>query len=69
MLNGKSSIQRAVLTVKGHNGAKLTLVTFVDGDYGILRNNEFLDGCRWRYNDLDACIHRLLSLADGDEMQ
>jgi hypothetical protein len=69
MLNGGSPIRRVVLTMKGEDGTELALVTFIDEDYGIVRNGEPLDGCRWHHSQLDACIHRLLSLAKGQETQ
>lgn len=69
MLFGKRPIQRAVVTLRGPEGEILSLVTFTDGAYGITRNGEPLDGCRWAEEELDACVTRLLRLAgkmDGD---
>jgi hypothetical protein len=63
MLFDKRPIQRAVVTIRGTDGATLSLVTFTDGAYGIARNGEPLDGCRWPEEELDACIARLLRLA------
>jgi hypothetical protein len=63
MLFGKRPIQRAVVTIRGTDGATLSLVTFTDGAYGIARNGEPLDGCRWPEEELDACVARLLRLA------
>lgn len=63
MLFGKRPIQRAVVTLRGPDGATLSLVTFTDGAYGITRNGEPLEGCRWTEEELDACIARLLRLA------
>lgn len=55
--------------MKAQDGIELALVSFINDDYGILRNGEPLDGCRWHQSQLNACIHRLLALARGDETQ
>ena len=63
MLHGKTPDQRAVLTIRDQGGAKLALVAYLDGDYGIYRNGEPLEGCRWVAKDLDACVVHLLGMA------
>lgn len=63
MHDGKDKIKEIVIQATDRNGAMISIVAFEGGGFGIMENRQLVAGCRWKEDELQACIDAMVRMA------
>jgi ATP-dependent 26S proteasome regulatory subunit len=66
MHDGKDKIKEIVIQATDLNGAAIAIVAFESGGFGITENRQLVTGCRWKEDELKACIDAMVRMTGLD---